>query len=465
MLLRFQVTNHASLRDEQEISFVASDDRPRRAQRPVPGTDLHTVPVAAVYGPNASGKSNLVDALAWMRGAVLRSFSRWDPSGGVPRRPYSLRREPGAVPSTYEIDLVLDGVRFEYGFTVDDEVVREEWLASFPEGRRRKLFDRRGPSAGTISYGRFFTGHRKTIADLTRENSLYLSVGAAHGHEVLHPLHRWFSSGLRIATDRDFNSRLSYTIDVLHRRDQRRADSSAEGEALTGLLSYADLGVDSLEFRDPDPRLAEEHKRVTEALTKALGGDRVRVEAPPEYDVQVKHRSDEGLFPLPLSEESSGTRTWIGMLGPVLTTLAEGGVLAVDELDARLHPHLSDALVGMFQDPEVNRTGAQLLFTTHETSLLGRHARTELFRDQVWFTEKDRVTLATRLYPVTDFHVRDAEGARDNLEKRYLSGRFGSLPALDDALLRDVADELTDGGASGTGEAAQARDGEKAGAA
>lgn len=456
MLLRFQVTNHASIRDEQEISFIAGDDRPGRAQRPVPGSRLAVVPVAAVYGANASGKSNAVDALAWMRGAVLQSLRRWDPSGGVPRKPFRLCPDPGAHFSTYEVDFTVDDVRYEFGFTVDDECVREEWLACFPEGKRRKLYTRTGSGPDSLTFGRSLTGRRKTIADLLRPNSLYLSVAAAQNHELLGRLHRWFRDGLRTASDRDYQSRLNYTMRLL------RGEDSRDRDALIDLLRFSDLGVTDLEFREPDERLLDQRKRIQAALSDV--GVPVQVEAP-DHHVLVRHQTEGGTFSLDLDEESSGTRTWIGILGPVLHTLGSGGVLVVDELDARLHPYLADALVGMFQSPDTNRSGAQLLFTTHEVSLLGNNARTQLFRDQVWFTEKDPDTLGTRLFPVTDFSVRDSPDAKDNLEKRYLSGRYGALPFLDAELLRRMADDIAGGGVSGAGQAVEAERSKAAGAA
>lgn len=456
MLLRFQVTNHASIRDEQEISFVAGDDRPERAQQPAPGTRLAAVPVAAVYGANASGKSNVVSALTWMRRAVLDSFRRWDPAGGVPRKPFRLRPDPGAHPSTYELDLAVDGVRYEFGFTVDDESVCEEWLSYFPEGKRRKLYTRTGSGPDSLSFGRSLTGRRKTISELLRPNALYLSVAAAQNHELLGRLHRWFRDGMRTASDRDYQARLNYTVSLLRSREGRRQDAVAD------LLRFSDLGVTELELHEPDERLLDETKRIEAALNDVGVPFRMDI---PDHRVHVQHRTEGGTFSLELDEESSGTRTWIGMLGPVLFALGSGGVLVVDELDARLHPYLADALVGMFQSPDVNRNGAQLLFTTHEASLLGNNARTQLFRDQVWFTEKDPDTLGTRLFPVTDFYVRDSRDAKDNLEKRYLSGRYGALPFLDDELLRRMAEDIAGGGVSGAGQAVEAGQAEAAGAA
>ncbi|MER5974728.1 ATP-binding protein [Streptomyces sp. NPDC002055] len=428
MLVRFRVTNHASLREEQELTLVADDRHDERAEQEVPRSRHRVVPVAAIYGQNASGKSNVIDALVWMRTAVLASFQRWDPSGGVPRRPFALRSGASLPPSGYEVEFVLDGVRYAFGFTVDDDRVLEEWLYAYPEGKPRRLYERRGDEP--VSFGRGLTGRRKVIADLLRPNSLYLSVAAAQGHDLLRTIYAWFRNDLTVATDSDFQHRLDHTVSLCL-AERERGDRAP----LMDLLRFADLGVGGLEIREPGEEVVDEQERVLAALREVLG-DRVKVEAPLGDRVRVEHRTADGTFTLRLGEESSGTRTWIGLLGPVVTALIRGAVLCVDELDARLHPHLTDALVGMFQSPETNRRGAQLIFSTHESSLLGRNSRTELFRDQLWFTEKDYDTGATRLFPLTEFSVRDSI---ENLEKRYLGGRYGAVPHFDSDLLAGLA--------------------------
>ncbi|MFD7065984.1 ATP/GTP-binding protein [Streptomyces sp. NPDC059913] len=453
MLLRFQVANHASLREEQELSLVVGDHHPERAEVRL-SDDVSAVPVVAVYGTNASGKSNLLDALGWMRSAVLSSFRHWDPSGGVPRRPFALRRDASAHPSSFAVDFVVAGVRHQFGFSTDDDRVTEEWLYYYPEGRQRRLYER--DAEGQVVFGRWLTGRRKLIAELLRPNSLYLSVAAAQGHEQLGAVFRWFGSGLRMATDRDFPQRLDHTVRLCLAEDGEPAAESA-----MALLRFADLGVSGLEIKEWDEAAREDHERITRAIRDVLG-EKVRIQQDQKRRVRVDHRTADGVFPLDLAYESSGTRTWIGLIGPVITTLMEGGVLCVDELDARLHPYLVDALVGMFQSPETNVTGAQLVFSTHEAALLGRNVRTELFRDQVWFTEKDPETLATRLFPLTEFSVR---GSADNLEKRYLGGRYGAVPHLDDDVLRDMTAALRYGGGREAGEAAPADEGRAPGAA
>jgi AAA15 family ATPase/GTPase len=217
-------------------------------------------------------------------------------------------------------------------------------------------------------------------------------------------------------------------------------------------LRLAFVGVLGHEIQEHETEARVEREPVEAALRDVVG-DRLTVNDDLET-VRVEHQTNVGTFSLRLAEESSGTRTWIGLLGPVLSTLRSGAVLCVDELDARLHPYLVDALVELFQSPEVNVHGAQLVFSTHEASLLGRSSRTELFRDQVWFTEKDHHTGATRLFPMTEFQVRDS---LENLEKRYLVGRYGAVPFFDDDLRGEIVAEIKRGSrvateqATGTG--------------
>ncbi|MDF6019615.1 ATP-binding protein [Streptomyces sp. JH34] len=452
MLLRFQVANHASLLDEQELSLVAADRHDTRAEVAAPGGELSAVPVLALYGTNASGKSNVLDAIVWMRTAVLSSFRHWDPDGGVPRAPFALGGRSAEQPSSFAVDFVVEGVRHQFGFSVDDTRVTEEWLYYYPEGRQRRLYER--DAADVVTFGRWLTGRRKVIAELLRPNSLYLSVAAAQGHDQLHRVFQWFNSGLRVATDHNFSQRLDRTVQLC------LAGGSEPSPVMT-LLRFADLGVSGLEIEEWDDAVLEDQKRISRVLQEALGG-KAKIEVNSKQRVRVEHRTAEGTFALDLAQESSGTRTWIGLVGPVVTTLAEGGVLCVDEIDARLHPHLVDALVGMFQSRETNRNGAQLVFTTHEAALLGRNVRTELFRDQVWFTEKDPGTLTTRLFPMTEFFVRESV---DNLERRYLGGRFGAVPHLEDESLRDMAAALSHGGGSEAGKAAETDEGRTPGAA
>ena len=142
--------------------------------------------------------------------------------------------------------------------------------------------------------------------------------------------------------------------------------------------------------------------------------------------LKLTHRGPQESVELDAEDESLGTMVWIGLVGPLLDALDSGSILLADELDASLHPHLVDQLIALFQNPETNPHDAQLIFNSHDVTLLGDSKNRRLGRDQIWFTEKD-VDGATTLYPLADLSPRKDEA----LERRYLQGRFGALPVLD----------------------------------
>ncbi|NJP23790.1 ATP-binding protein [Microbispora hainanensis] len=423
MLLRFRVANHRSLRDEQTLSFVAA---PRRGEQKRKGAVIpRTVSAAGIYGANASGKSNVLDALRWMSRAVKSSHTTWAPSGGVPRRPFLLDETGRKTPSFYEVDFLDEGVRYSYGFEIDDENVRGEWLYSFPAGRPRTLFERNGPE--DYRFGRSLGGETARIAKLTRGNALYLSSAASNNHPLLGALYETLAEKVHFAEQDHFDeqARLSATMSLLeHPRAARDVNE---------LLRLADLGLESAEVvrREIPPEVLTSFRRLREAVRES-GGDFATDEE--QFGKEIRLRRAGTDVTLDIREESAGTRVWLSMLGYTLVTLLAGHLLVVDEIDSSLHPVLSSTLIRMFQDPEINRTGAQLLFASHDTTLLGTMlADDTLGRDEVWFTEKD-ANGATSLFPLADFRPRTDE----NIERGYLQGRYGAVPYLNFDKVREI---------------------------
>lgn len=430
VLLRFRVENYASLLEEQELSLIAEEAHEERRTMRVPGSSLSAQPVAAIFGANASGKSNVVRALGYMRRVVLDSHRRWQPDGGVERLPFMLSGAGAERPSTFAVDLVLDEVRYEYGFTVDDSQVLEEWLFSYPHRKRRKLFVR--DRGGVFGYGDAFSGRRKVIEDIVRSNSLYLSAGASNNHPLLLRLHSWFRKELRIATEANYAERFAETVQLWETRGREQVED---------LLRYADFGVESFDVSE-DASSDEEVARLVQAL-RILHPDSVDEEDLSAWmksrrTVRLAHRGSEGTVAIDPGLESSGTRTWTGLLGPVVSALNTGSVLVIDELDARLHPLLAARLVALFQEEKTNPLGAQLIFNTHDTSLLSPGSDARLRRDQVWLVEKGhadgpkRAAGASELIALLEYRPRDRV---ENLEKRYLAGRYGALPYFDEELI------------------------------
>lgn len=421
MLVQFRVENHRSLRDEQVLSMVAAgagEQEDERLIRPKGLTEA-LLPAVALYGANASGKSNLMNALDFMREAVLGSYRLWEPKSGTPQEPFALSNKE-TEPSLYEVDIMVDGSRYRYGFVISALRVEEEWLYAWPHGRKQTLFQREGD---VFEFGKHMHGENEAIKALTRANSLYLSTAAQNNQAQVMGVFGWF-----VAAQFELRRGSSRALDPAHanalgdffgtRRQlslfQEDNDAYAhDRDAIVRLMQAADVGILDLKAAD-----REGFRRERGAFRRAIGK---------EYEFFFLHKTQFSRAAwLPLDWESSGTITLLGIATRLVAVLRKGGLLCIDELEASLHPMLALEIVRLFNDPKHNLRGAQLIFTTHDTSLLGNVlGDPPLRRDQIWFTEKDQAG-ATKLYPLTDFHPRKEE----NLERGYLQGRYGAIPFL-----------------------------------
>jgi hypothetical protein len=414
MLRSFRVSNHRSIREEQELLLLPAYDKTRPA-----------LSVTAIFGANAAGKSNVLDALSWMREAVTSSHFVWEPETGVPRRPYLL--DPGyREPSLFAVDLLLGNVRHTYGFVVDDERVREEWLYTYPKNRKRVIFEREGDE---ITFGSTVAeGHvrAEVLADMTRPNALLASVAARSKFKEAAAVERWFKRSL-ITTGRRTGLSIAARLIRLTKEEPDLA------RAVMSLLTAADVGVTGVtitrEVSEPTPN--SPGRSTFDELSSSAEVAPLKAAWQPRERQRLTLQHGEAGVALPFADESAGTHVWIALAIDAVTALSEGNVLVVDELDASLHPWLSARLIGMFHDPEANPHGAQLLFTTHDATLLGTLAGQDiLHRDEVWFVEK--TDGATQLFPLTDFHPRKEEST----QRRYLGGSYGAVPAVWEADLR-----------------------------
>jgi hypothetical protein len=416
LLIQFRVENHRSLRDEQILSLTATNvsDKADAYVLRLDGLGEAMVPVAAIYGANASGKSNVLGALGFMRGAVLDSQRRWEVED-VPQQPFLLSSK-AREPSLYEVDIVVDGVRYRYGFQLSASRVEEEWLFAWPRERKAMWFERDGDR---FEFGKTLHGENEAIRSLTRPNSLFLSAAAQNNHAALSPIFRYFAAW-RFALVR--RTGLFPRANISPALAQRLGEQgeTVDRAAIIQLLQGADTGI--LDVRVEVPENAQGELEICGESTVMVPRRMLR---PPA--VFFRHRTTENEYGwLPLALESGGTVALLEIAPHVIDTLRAGGLLCVDELEASLHPALALHVVKMFNDPKHNPKHAQLVFATHDTNLLGSVVgEPALRRDQVWFTEKDQDG-ATHLYPLTDFHPRKEE----NLERGYLQGRYGAIPFL-----------------------------------
>jgi uncharacterized protein len=414
MLVEFRVKNFRSLRDEQVLSLVASTDKSLRDTHTL-ATGLNAVPKllrsAAVYGANASGKSNLIKALQYMRGVVTESATVIQPGQTYAVQPFRLDAESAKEPTEFEVTFILNGVRYQYGFAMTAQRIVSEHLLVYKAFKPQRWFTRQFDEEADRDVYDFGTGLKgsKTLWEgATRPNALFLSMAVQLNSDALRPVFDWFINGLVI-----FNEQarlgLQTSIQMLQQAEGRKQ--------ICDFLTAADISIADIEVVTRKVSGQAVH------FDLAAGKTEVRPEEMEEHQLRFSHVTEQGRAVFDLAEESSGTRSLLFLAGPVMDILRKGLTLIVDELDTSLHTLLVRELVRLFHRPDVNAGGAQLIFTTHDTSLLGAP---DLFRrDQLWLVEKDR-DQASKLVSLSEFSPRKNEA----LERGYLMGRYGGVPFL-----------------------------------
>ena len=446
MLLRFGVRNHRSIRDYEELLLSASKRIKREGLvMPAPTLREAVVPVAAIYGANAAGKSNLIDALYEFRRTIVNSHKALDAADRIPRNPFLLGDATRASPTQFDCTFTL-GKReageiapdeyeevYEYGFEYTAAEFKREWLYRTVRKTRQStqvLFERVTDDGQTdVSFGNQLRGENRIIARLTRPNSLFLSATAQNNHPQLTELYRYFVERWKVifeAEDRD------------DRTVAERLHNYEHVERLLMLVQQADIGIVGLDVEEDesDDLQVEIAKGVAELLSGVVGADdESRSVTDHVLDtfrrrkrLRLKHSAIGGVarsFDYHL--ESKGTRALISLLIPALDALSSGSLLVVDELDTSIHPDLASAFVSLFNKKESNPHGAQIVFSTHDVTLLGSGL---LRQDQIWMADKDREG-ASRFTPLTELKLR----SRDDIEKAYRHGRLGGVPSGGDFIL------------------------------
>lgn len=437
-LLSFRAENARSFRGPYELNLlatsVAEDDVVRDVSWRIGGKPIQVLPAAGLFGANASGKSNVLKAMNEMRLLVLQSFRAGAPGGGIHRHPFLLDPKAKEEPSSFEVDLIINGIRHEYSFIVNDERVLEERAIRYPRGRSALLFERNGDD---VALGGSHRARGNAVKTLLRPNALFLSTAASAGHPDLLPLYSWFEKNLLFA---EAQSRPMRQV-VTH----RLLNDDVSREHVLNLLQAADLGITGAKRQPLDPEMRKKIERAFQILLGQEGDTEAgKGGSPPVFDeieLRLTHQGSQGEVELSGADESIGTLVWFGLVGPVVEALASGAVLLADELDASLHPSLVAELVRLFQNPETNPHLAQLIFNSHDATLMGDSSQGRLLgRDQIWFTEKHGDG-STRLYPLTDLDPRKEEA----VGRRYLSGRYGAIPIVSRHDFAAAAELLTSG--------------------
>jgi hypothetical protein len=420
MIIDFTVENYGPFRDRNTLSLIAAPNRGKTDQEleranVIPINDrLSLLRAAAIYGPNASGKSRLIEAFSDFREAILASS---DSDFHFEMYPFQLNTSSMEKPVVLELRFLLEGIPYRYGFSVREETVAGEWLYVSRSAWETTLFEREG---NALERNRNFREGTAFLEGntLTNPEALFLTqCSKSRGGE----LSKTIVTFMRERTD---------AISGLHEEGLRRftIESLEKGhyrQEILKLIKEADVGISNLRLAEEDEakNLLDNVKRAENQGEQIISDLRLQAEHP-VFDAGNK-QIGKMEFPFALAE-SQGTQKLFAFAGPILDTLHKGNTLFVDEIDAKLHPLLTRAIISLFQSEETNPHGAQLVFVTHDTNLLHSNP---FRRDQIWFTEKDRYG-ASQLYSLAEFKKTERKGA--DLERDYMDGRFGAVPFLGD---------------------------------
>jgi hypothetical protein len=426
MLIEFSVENFRSFKERQTLSLVASSDKAHEGNL-IPREKENLLKAVAVLGANASGKSNLVAAIRATDTFIGMSATRMTQGDKIAAAdPFCLDTDSSGEPSTFEMVLIVDDVRYVYGFSVTSERVHGEWLDAYPEDRAKRWFERNSDDPTSWKFGKLFSKEDTAVLrKMTRPNGLILSRGAELNIEPLSKLYLWF---------RERHMYLGAVVPSWFLRQKtlkRMKDDEAYHARVTRLLHDADVGISDIKLAEKPVQL----EAIPSAMRELLSDDLMKKLAENGLvDIRSLHKVAGGDVPVEFDfeqAESDGTKRLFALAGPILDALDTGALVVADELDSSMHPHLTRKLIELFQNPKVNRKGAQLIFTTHDTTLMDH---TLFRRDQIWFTEKNAHG-ATELFSLYDFKTEDGKPrVNEAFERRYLAGRYGAVPQFGPAL-------------------------------
>jgi len=416
MLIEFRVKNYRSIKEEQTLSMLKTSgkelENTNTFTTPEKKKPIKLLSSATIYGANASGKSNLLKAMSTMRDIVLNSDDKIKRGSKLPITPFLLDNEMKNEPTEFEVIFISKEIRYQYGFVLNSEKILEEWLFAFPEGPSQTWFEREYKEDKKDSdwyFGSKFSGNKKIWSESTRPNALFLSTAIQLNSEQLQPVYDWFDKSLHVL---ESTARLdpNFTYELYEKEEYRKL--------INEFLNVADLDIEELKITEEEFDSTKLPSDMPDALKSKIAEE---LKDKKILDVLSLHKNIQGEdVYFDFEEESDGTRKFLAFIGPWIDTLENGYVLVIDELHDNFHPLMVRFLIELFHSKETNKKNAQLIFTSHETSVMSQ----DIFRrDQIWFCEKKNK--ATEFFSLVEFKPR--KGVTD-IEKGYFSGRYGALP-------------------------------------
>ena len=424
MLVQFEVNNFCSIKDT--VTFSLKSEKKDSHSFHIRKFDL--LQSVVIYGANASGKSNLLKAMQMMASLVLNKNKVISVTDTLEHQPFLLNSETETASTSFEMVFIIDKIIYRYGFEYDSEMIYEEWLFSDEKGTESKLFYRDVEDEFYVNPTKFKEG--KGLQEKTLENHLFLWKCVSDNGAISKKIQKWFFNFNMIdgLNDRGYRGFSTHKLnDTIFKKD------------ILELVKIADLGISDIDTEEEDLLLNDKFISLPNDLQKSIlnSGISSRTDTMTIHKKFDKNNNLIGNVEFNLTQnESRGTKKLFAISAPILDTLKNGKILLIDELDASLHPILTQHLIEMFHNKELNQKNAQLIFATHDTNLLQNHL---LCRDQIWFAEKDRYG-ATDIYSLLEY--KENKTRKDsNKEKYYLQGRYGAIPYLGEFHFKDIENE------------------------
>lgn len=424
MLLEFIFENYRSFRDETILSLEAEGLSARRDIL-INESNKKLLPVAAIYGKNGGGKSNVIRAL-WFSTQFIKNAQRLQSAKApIPINPFSLNDYSTNAPSKFEYTFFHEGTKYTYGFVATKTEIVSEYLYHYPKKQKAVVFKR---TQQEYYFPQNATKSKKTaISELVPANQLFLAIASAMNEAACAAAMTWFRE--KVFFSRDFSDFSAQIIDNYEDKDLLKAIVSYAKAADLGIedmtfdVKNQEIDIETLSGQFPDELLAalsnfmETLKRGDSTSETTLRYGEMRATS---YHRGTSQTGTNKLYQLDISDESDGTRKLMALAPAIEKALANGGLFVVDELEKELHPLLAIFIISKFQNPHTNPNHAQLIFTTHNTEFLSKN----LFRkDQLYFADKDNENGVSELYNVNI-------GTHDNMRKSYLLGKYGAIPKL-----------------------------------
>lgn len=418
MLLEFSIGNFLSFKDKKTLSLEATAITDFLESNVISLNNFKLLKSAVIYGANSSGKTNLLRALSTMRRIIFTS-AKQSSTETLPVLPFLLSSETYNKPSFFEVLFIIQDKRYRYGFEVTQKAVVTEWLYEILRTRERLLFIR---EKDKIQVEEVFS-EGINLEEKTRDNALFLAICDMFNGKISGQIMKWFKN-VRTISGHEHEDYRGITFSLL--------ETEKNKEQLMNFLRRFDLGFDEVIVSKSDFNPAFLPKGMPEDLMKKMIAElqgKTIVNAETFHKKLNKEGKIVGVVKFDLqNQESAGTNKIFDLAGHVFNTLRYGGILVIDELDAKLHPLLTTAIVKLFNSTEYNPCKAQLIFATHDTNLL---TMGDFRRDQIYFVEKDNFS-ASDIYSLAEYKEKDGLKVRKDrsFEKDYIQGRYGAIPFI-----------------------------------